>query len=189
MYIRPECNHGSSARPRAVGGCPLSRFRATAAGCAATRTMIGEYLRRLCAIIPPAPVVRFCLHRRLDRSPVPLSLVFLPELVHKPPIGATISTCLVGLRRSLARKYMVLVPLFDLKFLYALVATAVRTSNRRHWAPRSTWAARVRWIGWYKNAGDIAAVRALIGDQPWFVELRRDADNLFHVQRTAPRAR
>jgi hypothetical protein len=27
----------------------------------------------------------------------------LPELVHEPPIGATISTCLVGLRRSLAR--------------------------------------------------------------------------------------
>jgi len=29
---------------------------------------------------------------------------------------------------------MVLVPLFDLKFLYALAATAVGTSNRRHWS-------------------------------------------------------
>src|SRR6266542_3524738 len=30
-------------------------------------------------------------------------------------------------------KYMILVPLFDLKFLNELAASAVGTSNRRHW--------------------------------------------------------
>jgi hypothetical protein len=29
-------------------------------------------------------------------------------------------------------KYMILVPLFDLKFLHEFAATAVGTSNRRH---------------------------------------------------------
>src|SRR6266436_2117060 len=35
-------------------------------------------------------------------------------------------------------KHMILVPLFDLKFLNELAAGVVGTSNRRHWLGRST---------------------------------------------------
>src|SRR5882672_1459485 len=63
----------------------------------------------LCAIIFPAPVVQVLpLERRSDRTSV--FETGLTRARHEPAIGATKSTRLVGLRRSLAR---CLIPGFD----------------------------------------------------------------------------
>src|SRR5467141_3813745 len=58
----------------------------------------------LCAIIFPAPVVQVLpLERRSDRTSV--FETGLTRARHEPAIGATKSTRLVGLRRSLARDW------------------------------------------------------------------------------------
>src|ERR1700730_14439846 len=56
----------------------------------------------LCAIIAPSPVVQVLSLAGVKADYRSLRLV-LPELVNEPAIGATKSTRLVGLRRSLAR--------------------------------------------------------------------------------------
>src|SRR5262249_456697 len=59
----------------------------------------------------------------------------LPELVHEPPIGATISTCLVGLRRSLASSRKILMQWAPVEQLATIVKRCCESS--RHRSPRS----------------------------------------------------
>src|SRR6266540_1515412 len=68
---------------------------------------------------------RFQLIRMRSSAPFPKFVIYFGTLSHE-------------LRKQRGTsKYMVLVPLFDLKFLNELAASAVGTSNRRHYCPVS----------------------------------------------------
>src|SRR5947209_8385941 len=67
----------------------------------------------LCYHPPGSGRAGFASRRRLDRSSVPTE-PGSTRARHEPAIGATISTCLVGLRRSLASHYSLVITLWSL---------------------------------------------------------------------------